>query len=307
MPLGIDRRLTIAGLLVGVAVALIGVGVTILWPEAKGLGWGLLFLGAAILFLWLVFEIKQWIGSPIPSMVAAILVGCVIGGCLGFLFWKTNGGIKTETVGRSDDPPVSLPNGNSGSHNPSIQVIKPNNPSRSEPPGHPVQRPHVSEFPDVSAKFVYPDEIALVLLNQSPVTVKAPSILLMLFDLDGDADKATVLNVPMPSPEGVFIKSGSYMIPLSIAGHPNVKNQIKKGDRLVGWVSVTCPDCENTNAYWFYAVQGDRGWFAKCRKGQYPNINAISQNWKYLVQSGEDGLSGTVPVEDRVPIQNTVP
>jgi hypothetical protein len=99
MPLGIDRRLTVAGLLVGVAVALIGVGVTILWPEAKGLGWCLLFLGSAILFLWLVFEIKQWMGDTVPSMVIAILVGCVIGGSLGFLFWKTNAGVHTATVG----------------------------------------------------------------------------------------------------------------------------------------------------------------------------------------------------------------
>ncbi|HEX3570225.1 MAG TPA: hypothetical protein VHU44_05325 [Acidobacteriaceae bacterium] len=186
--------------------------------------------------------------------------------------------------------------------------VEPRHQAKHAPPLKPVPPAPPAE-PDVTAKIVYADEIALVLLNHSQVVVKNPTILLMLFDLDGPADKTppSPLPINLPGGDGVFIKPGSYMIPLALTGHPNVKNEIKKGDRIVGWFSVTCPDCTNTNVYWVYAIHGSGGWYAPCEKGQYPQLNAITKNWGSFVKYGEAFLGGTVPIDRRIPIADEVP
>lgn len=138
MEWNIDRRLAIAGVLVGVAVGLIGVGITILFPEVKGLGWTFLFLGCAVFLLWLVFEIKQLMGKTGLSMITAIFVGSVIGGGLAFLFWKA--GI---TINKSQHETNASGNSVSTFH-PSItaEVHIPPDPTPKTPVSHPSHKAH---------------------------------------------------------------------------------------------------------------------------------------------------------------------
>jgi hypothetical protein len=177
--------------------------------------------------------------------------------------------------------------------------------SVAKPPD--MTKPIIIPKPDVTAKFVYPQEIALELTNHSQTVVKDPTVLLLLFDLDGPGDQPSPLQIPLALGPNEYIKSGSYIVPLTVTGNSSLKNTIRKGDRILGWVSVTCLDCVSTNSYWVYAVHGSGGWYSPCEKGKHPQLNAISKNWHNFVKYGDAYLSGTVPIERRIPIDDTIP
>ncbi len=166
MEWNIDRRLAIAGLFGGVAVGLIGAGITILFPEVKGLGWACLFAGCAVLLLWLIFEIKQWMRRTRLSMVTAIVIGSVIGGGLAFLFWKTGITVREshETVQANHDTnahstaPVNVP-----SDPPKALVAHPAHPR--ERPHEALPKPEPSTGPDIAASIVNPESMAIEYIN----------------------------------------------------------------------------------------------------------------------------------------------
>jgi hypothetical protein len=84
MELGFDRRIGIAGLI----LSPIGIGITILFPDARWLGWLFLLLGAVGLVFWLVAETRAKLRNSLSSnFLSASIVILVLGG-LGLLYWK---------------------------------------------------------------------------------------------------------------------------------------------------------------------------------------------------------------------------
>ena len=160
--------------------------------------------------------------------------------------------------------------------------------------------------PDVSAKLVYPEQPALLLQNKSDTTARGAAALMQTWNLDRPKDKS-ILNIPFSTEPNGFIKNGAYMVPISLMGRPDVMSQVNPGDRIVGWMTVTCPDCVRVRAYWFYFVVGKGGWYAECQDGQYPGMNSIAKNWDVFAKNGEAALDGTVPKDSRVAITDQVP
>lgn len=71
MQLTFDRRIGV----VGVIVAFSGIGVTILWPDAKWLGWLCVLLGVVGLAAWLIAEVRVAFG---PTRFSRGLVGTIV-------------------------------------------------------------------------------------------------------------------------------------------------------------------------------------------------------------------------------------
>jgi len=75
--------------LAGLAMALIGTAITILWPDKKWIGWLSLILAVGLLAGWAVLEIKERFGTgPIPRTVSIVLGALAIGG-LAVLIWHS--------------------------------------------------------------------------------------------------------------------------------------------------------------------------------------------------------------------------
>lgn len=84
MELSFDRRLGI----VGVILALAGIGITIIWPDEKLVGWSFLALGALCLAIWLIAEVLTKFGHSWPAYTASAFITIVIFGPLGVTFWR---------------------------------------------------------------------------------------------------------------------------------------------------------------------------------------------------------------------------
>lgn len=104
---GFDRRLAVGGLAVAVVIALAGIGVTILWPEEKTLGWSLILAAALILCAWLCFETVQWFGRSGKALAVSIFLSVVVLGGLYIAHWRwgqtvTNEGVATSRERQRD-------------------------------------------------------------------------------------------------------------------------------------------------------------------------------------------------------------
>lgn len=187
--------------------------------------------------------------------------------------------------------------------------------SHLSPPSPPAGWDTVSEEPnplpaaqpDLTAKFVYPDEIALELKNDSLAPITHWAVFALIFDLDRLQDAKQPLHLQfLPAGDG-FIRSHSSLVPTSIAANSGAKGVVKKRDRLFGWVSVTCEKCITSHAYWVYAVNGADGWYVTVPPGRTPQLNVITENWDTLLANTQAILDKNFPQKNRIIITNSVP
>lgn len=158
--------------------------------------------------------------------------------------------------------------------------------------------------PDISVAIVYPNEIALLLSNNSEAAVREINVLLLLWDLDNPGNPPNNLQIPINLKDTV-IQKHTYLIPLSLAGNSAVKNQIKQGDRIFGFITIGCGECIDAKEVWVYAVQGNGGWYHQVAKGEAkPLMNAIGKNLKDITARTDVYLNQIVPPDKRTPIQD---
>jgi hypothetical protein len=84
MSLDLGSRLGLAG----VALALFSIAAFYLWPDKKWIGWVCLVAAALLLLVWGVEEAKQ-VFSGRTSLAISIAIGCVLGGGIGAIAWKS--------------------------------------------------------------------------------------------------------------------------------------------------------------------------------------------------------------------------
>jgi hypothetical protein len=161
MALGFDSRIGLAGL----ALALFGIAANYLWPDKKWIGWICMVLAAILLLYWGILEISQYFGTGRVSLVASIVLGCILGGGIATLIWfsatsekseagaipkvhkeGSNSGATTESASAPPThayPPTPLqtPN-NSGKSTPGATVVSPakkQNRAKTTPKKHTAQ------------------------------------------------------------------------------------------------------------------------------------------------------------------------
>ena len=157
-------------------------------------------------------------------------------------------------------------------------------------------RPKKAPLPDVSAKFVGPEEVAILIENSKRAGVAyQPKYGVGLVDLEHPDDFLRI-----PTTTGDFIRAGEAWGPNQFMGLPGVKNIVKPGDRIFGTVTVSCPTCATTRGYWVYIKAGDGGWYSNMQKpGFITNIGVIAK----LAANFEAEMDALVPKEKRLPIQ----
>lgn len=128
-------------------------------------------------------------------------------------------------------------------------------------------------FPDVKLIFVHPKQPGVMLLNQSAKTaanIKYGGYIANVSAADP--------RKPLPIPFGTFdfLKPNSSSGLYQIFEQPAVANLIKPGDRLFGYISITCPECERTRIYWVSVLWGDGGWYS-----ELPENHHVDNEWLY--------------------------
>lgn len=110
MGISFDRQLGIAGVL----LALAGIGIPLVLPDARWVGWICLAAGAIGLALWLIAEIRSKIKSRLSWVLSTLIAITILGG-LGLLYLKESKPRKMEshksttTITPSEPPPRTQP------------------------------------------------------------------------------------------------------------------------------------------------------------------------------------------------------
>jgi hypothetical protein len=160
-------------------------------------------------------------------------------------------------------------------------------------------RPLPTSQPDVVLRFVYPQSISFEIENISDSSAGDARYYPVIWNLDSKSDNPIpVLSQTLRS----FIKPHEAAGPYSLTAsfdQPFIP-LAKAGDRILGFITVTCLNCPRTRAYWIYAVQGnaDSSWYAELPTGQYPNTTEIFRNLA-TIRKNPDALFVGVKQGDR--------
>jgi hypothetical protein len=148
------------------------------------------------------------------------------------------------------------------------------------------------DSPDVIARLVYQDEPSILLENISGRIAKEIKWAVELWDID---EPRTYIN-PRPQPNAhdplpIPVSTFDFLRPHTTGGPPSLFNTplaapyVKAGHRLVGSMSVVCPECARGHTYVVYITLGRGGWYSELnslRDGQplipsHLNIDTVKQ------------------------------
>ena len=107
--------------------------------------------------------------------------------------------------------------------------------------------------PDVTLRLVYPESPAVMLINLSDVVAREVKYWAAIWNLE------TKNILPIPVATFDYIRAHEGGGPLAFFRLPNVQSLLNIGNRLAGFVGVTCPNCVTTHYYWVYVIWEEGG------------------------------------------------
>ncbi|MGI9101726.1 MAG: hypothetical protein ACR2IF_04695 [Terriglobales bacterium] len=157
------------------------------------------------------------------------------------------------------------------------------------------------EKPDIQL-FFFPslDQTGMLvgLHNPSEALVREPYYMPVMWDLDAD-DYKQPLHVPARTFKDSWIRPKGNFGPYSITHSPE-EIRVKHGDRIFGYVVVTCPDCKTQRIYWVYANSGTtEGWYSEATDA--PSFSKIEAQIE-SIRRDLDGFLASYKGK-RIPIQ----
>ena len=115
---------------------------------------------------------------------------------------------------------------------------------------------------DVALRFIYPEEPALMIVNQSNLGARDIKWQVTLWNMD-----LPERNDPLPIPTSTFdwLRGHTEGGPQNLFGTPTVAPLLKSGNRLFGSATVDCPQCSRGRTYIVYIVLGKGGWLSEVK------------------------------------------
>jgi hypothetical protein len=158
-------------------------------------------------------------------------------------------------------------------------------------------------LPDVILKLIYPQEFAVMIYDNSSVVLNNPRWWFAIWDLDQPGPNGTPKILPIPTDGADWIRPHENIGPMAALG--KVASGTKDGDRLLGFIGVTCPKCIRTRLYWVYAVKGDTeiGWYSEV-KGASIDLPALDKAMPEIQKDTQKFFAG-IPERDRIHILKT--
>jgi hypothetical protein len=167
----------------------------------------------------------------------------------------------------------------------------------SEPTHSPSSATQIPAKPDLAIRIVNPATPGIILLAANSVAhnVKADPV---LWDIDRDDNSADSLFVNEAKYD--WIRSDQHGGPTALI-HPDQNNLVKPGHRVLGYITVACPDCKNAQVYWVYFVYGQGGWYSRMKEG--PDPIKIAKAIPALREGDPEKYFAAFPQSSRVPIR----
>jgi hypothetical protein len=127
---------------------------------------------------------------------------------------------------------------------------------------------------DLGIEVVYPTAPAIDVFSLNHVMAHEVKEDPVVWDLDGDLSSSLQVN------EGKYdwLRSDQHGGPVAVLFSGDVKDKVKPGHRIFGFISVTCPLCKRVRTYWIYFAWGEGGWYAEIPERAIP----ISQQNSYI-------------------------
>jgi hypothetical protein len=160
----------------------------------------------------------------------------------------------------------------------------------------------VPKIPDIAMRLVYPTRPALMLDNQSSYTARTVKYACALIYLNG---KEAGTSVPIVIATADFINGHDSIGPENLFDPPQILKSPSDGQKMFGWIQISCPDCIRTRFYWAYIKFGFAGWYSEVSKTRFEEIDTwLNKSGKH---DGSDSdineILSVIPMADRIQIQ----
>ena len=152
---------------------------------------------------------------------------------------------------------------------------------------------------DVAIRLVHPKSPALLLVNQSAVVAREIKWTVALWNMD-----LSDRNDPLPIP----IKTFDWIRPNEVGGPQQIFNNLivnsflKSGDRLMGTISVNCPECTRGRTYVVFIVWNEGGWFSEVEIDKPGSVLVPESVLNDGLAKFLKALEAAVPTQQRLPI-----
>lgn len=163
-------------------------------------------------------------------------------------------------------------------------------------------------LPDSTIAFGFPESPILLLKNDSDAIARNIKWTVVLWNLDDPKSYSkpadTDIHEPLQIPVGTFdfLRPHTSGGPLNLFDGPMVAPHIRKGDRLFGSASVSCPDCKRGHTYVVSIIYGQSGWYAELPEVISGDILAPSRALKSNIPAYVNQLTARVHVKNKIEI-----
>jgi hypothetical protein len=154
-----------------------------------------------------------------------------------------------------------------------------------------------STSPDVTMRLVGPKHPALILENISDTVAHQIKYALALLKIGS--------GLPVAIPIGTydFLRPHDQGGPLNLFDSPAVLQTVHEGDKMFGWIQISCPLCLLTHYFYAYIDLGRAGWYAEVTKDRHEQIvKWLRDNGPYNTDDA-DRIVSVIPLERRINIQ----
>jgi hypothetical protein len=185
-----------------------------------------------------------------------------------------------------------------------VSPAPPPMPTAPEPPQSMWQIPRIvpeRKTPHLSmrlVKLINSDGFAIILIAAGSL-VKSPSYIAAIWNLDRDT--GDTLPMVHDSLDGSWIRPGEALGPYPLTSLPLVAPLIHAGNRLFGCITVTCPDCARSKAYWVYAIHGGAGWYSQLAPGTFCDLRALLRTLP-AIRTNPEAFLHSIPDAERTQI-----
>jgi hypothetical protein len=152
--------------------------------------------------------------------------------------------------------------------------------------------------PDIQLKFVNPKDPQLQIVNNSDEVATNIKWNIVAFNLTRINQNRQPL--PIPATTFDFLTPQNASMPAGIFQTPLMKPFISEGDRVVGSISVNCPNCMRGRTYIIGIVWGNGDWYA-----EYPemdNGNLLVPTNVAVVEEFAKDVVNRIPSSHRIPV-----
>jgi hypothetical protein len=150
-------------------------------------------------------------------------------------------------------------------------------------------------------RLVHSKRPALLLENVSDVVATQIKCSLALMKIGGP-NSGQPAQIPITTFD--FIKEREKGGPQNLFDPPQIIHPVDQGQKLFGWIQISCPMCVRTHYYWAYIQLGYGGWYSEVSKERHEAIvKWLHENGPYN-DSDIDRILSVIGLSERNEIQD---